>query len=63
MAQAKLAPVQQDLAIAQARQAALAAAVDQFQKQAQQIEAGWGGVRTQMLNQQGLTTTILTSVY
>ena len=59
VAQAKLAPVQQDLAQAQARQAAVAAAVDQLQKQQAQLEEGWKAVQGQVLREQQLAQSIL----
>ena len=59
VAQAKLMPVKQDLAEAQARQAALSAAAEQFQKQQAQLEAGWKGVQAQVINEQRLATAIL----
>jgi hypothetical protein len=59
VAQAKLAPVQQDLALAQARQAAVAAAVDQLQKQQAQLEEGWKAVQAQVLRERGLANAVL----
>src|SRR5439155_23286726 len=59
VAQAKLAPIKQDLALAQARQAAVAAAADAFQKQAQQIEEGWRGVQQQLVHQANLANAVV----
>src|SRR5204862_3611201 len=59
VAQAKLAPIKQDLATAQARQAALQAAADEFQKQQAQLAEGWKNVQTEIKGQQALAQTIV----
>jgi hypothetical protein len=59
VAQAKLAPMQQDLALAQAEQTAVAGAIDQFQRKGQQIDEGWKSVEQQILAQNQLATAIL----
>ncbi|MEO6437430.1 MAG: hypothetical protein ABIP55_16925, partial [Tepidisphaeraceae bacterium] len=59
VAQAKLAPVQQDLKLAEARQAAVSKAIEQFQKLGQEIEKGWTAVEQQVKGQQQLATMIL----
>src|SRR5439155_25246038 len=59
VAQAKLAPMQQDLSLAQARQNAAAAGVEQFQRQAQELEKGWTDVQKQLGGQAELAKAIL----
>jgi hypothetical protein len=57
--QSNLARLQQDHAVAQARQEALAAAIEQFKKLADQINQGWQGVSKQAMTQQQLAAQIL----
>ena len=59
VAQARLEPVQQDLKLAEAQQAAVTRALEQFQQVGQQIEAGWKNIEQQANRQQQLATAIL----
>jgi hypothetical protein len=59
VAQAKLAPVKQDLAIAQAREQAVQGAVELFQKMAAEFEQGWKNVQASITKQQQNAAEIL----
>jgi predicted metal-dependent phosphoesterase TrpH len=59
VAQAQLAPVQQDLALAQARQLAVTNAIEQFKRLGQQVEQGWQAVQQQIARQRELATAVL----
>lgn len=59
VAKARLAPVQQDLAMAEAQQAALTKAIEQFGQLGQQVEQGWKNVEAQISRQQQLAKAIL----
>jgi hypothetical protein len=56
---ARLAQLQHDLNLAQARQQAVTTAVEQFKKVGEQIETGWKGVEAQTVQLQQLATQIL----
>src|SRR5204862_3561882 len=59
VAQAKLQPMQADLAVAQAREQALASAVDLFTQMAAQIEKGWKDIEASVIKQQANAKAIL----
>ena len=58
VAQAKLIPVQQDLALAQARMQSISAGIEQFQKLGQQLDAGWKAVQEQIARQQQIAAAV-----
>jgi chromosome segregation ATPase len=60
--QAKVAPLQADLAVAQARQAALNTAIKQFQELAGKFDLGWKGIEQVILRQQHLSTAVYQGV-
>ena len=51
--------MQQDLALATARQQAVETAIQQFQKLGQQFEQGWKGIEAQANGQQELAAAIV----
>ena len=57
--QSKLAQLAHNLKLAQARQQAVTTAIQQFQEQGKNIEAGWEGVKKQADQQQQLAKTIV----
>jgi chromosome segregation ATPase len=59
VAKAKIIPAQQDLKLAQAREQAISAAIEQFQKLGQQLDSGWKSISDQVSKQQALSASIL----
>ena len=59
VAKARLIPLQRDLALAQAQEAAVTNALQQFQAIGKQLETGWKSIQEQVARQQQLAVAIL----
>ncbi len=59
---ARIAPLQADLSVAQAREAALKAAIDQFNQLAGSYDAGWSAIQDQTVDQKRQATALYQGV-
>ncbi|MGB7158743.1 MAG: hypothetical protein WBD40_11790, partial [Tepidisphaeraceae bacterium] len=59
VAQAKIVPLQRDLAVAEAQQSAAAKAIETYKKQVEALDAGWKGTELQIQTQAQIATGLL----